>query len=155
MSIQNRLNIINSSFITSGRSFLEDNGIIKQDAGRTQPLLQYTVMAQISATGKYVPYTSISANDGSSDPVAIYVGETIPASELTGADYTNAAMLVGGDCTIDETQLVFDAGTLGEGSIVAGAAANPIIVQTAKVALRTVGIFIGAMDATSSFENVD
>lgn len=59
------------------------------------------------AVGKYVPLNPAGV-DGSQIFAGIYLGEEITAAALVAGDITTSPMLVGGTCTIDENQLVFE-----------------------------------------------
>lgn len=75
----------------------KDDLVILQDAGRTEPLLKYTVMAQIVATLKVVPLTSLVLTTGASIPFGIYLGEDIPAADLVAGDVNASEIAVLGE----------------------------------------------------------
>lgn len=87
------------------------------DAGRVTPLAKYTVLAKVAATGKYVPWTSLVAVDGSAIPRAIYLGDDIAAATIAAGDVTGLHIL-DGDALVDESKLVFDGGTLSLASVI-------------------------------------
>ena len=59
------------------------------------------------AVGKYIPLDPAGV-DGSQLFAGIYLGEEITAAALVAGDIATSPMLVGGNCTIDENQLVFE-----------------------------------------------
>ena len=92
-----------------------------QDAARTKALAQYTVMAYIVATGKWIPWNSVTATDGSAYPAGILMTDGgFTAAQLAAADVTGAAILVGGPAVlVDSSQLVFDTGVGGTNAALA------------------------------------
>src|SRR5574340_251695 len=104
-------------FITGGTALVAENETILTDAARTVILYQYTVMAQIAATGKWVPWTSVTATDGSAIPQGILMNDGgVTAAALAAADVTGAQILIGTCVEVDAGQLVFDLGSTGGGS---------------------------------------
>lgn len=60
------------------------------------------------AVGKWVPFDPSAIADGSALFAGIYLGDEIAAATLVAGDVTDSPMLVGGACTIDSGQLVFE-----------------------------------------------
>lgn len=111
-----------------------------QDAGRITPLAQYTVLAKVAASGKYVPWTSLTATTGAAIPRAIYMGDAVTAAALVAGDVTGAYILEG-DALVDEAKLVFDGGTLSLASVINPSdATNKYWIVTGRDALKMFGI---------------
>lgn len=150
MAVQTSLNNTTVPFIKYGTTFVI-NGSIAQDAARTTDLLQNTVMAYNPTNQNWVPFNSLVAVNGESVPRGIYLGDTIEAADLAAADAENAAILVGGCCTVDKELIVWDDDTLDEDDIV-----NPgtIEARTTRHALAAAaGIYIEDTVDISEFEN--
>jgi hypothetical protein len=150
MAVQSRRDITNIPFIKSGTSYVR-NGDIAQNAQRTEDLLPNTVMAQIAATRLWVPLTQLDQVDGSSVPRGIYLGDTIDAADIAAGNVEDVAILIGGCCTVDQQDIVWDQDILTQYSVV-----NPgtIEARTAMKALaETTGIFIEDTEDISHFEN--
>ena len=60
------------------------------------------------AVGKWVPFDPAAIADGSALFAGIYLGEELTAAAIIAGDITVSPMLVGGDCTVDLNQLVFE-----------------------------------------------
>ena len=92
---------------------VKDDLTILTDGGRAIPLAKYTLMAQIVATLKLVPMTSLVLTTGASVPFGIFLGEDIPAADLVAGDVTDQQIAVLGEpADFDIDKLVFDQGTL-------------------------------------------
>lgn len=150
MAVQNRVDSTTVPLITSGYSFVR-NGDIAQNAQRTTPLLYGTVMAQIAATGLWTPFVAVNGVDGSAIPRGIYLGDDIAAADLVAGDIEDVPILVGGCCTVNESEIVFDDGTLTADSIIGAASIHAV---TARMALQQAsGIFMELSIDISEFEN--
>ncbi len=125
---------VNSAFplILSGEAALLEAEVILQNASRgTANLAQYTIMSQIAASMKWVPWlnANLGASDGSQYPMGVYLGDTIPYASIVAGDVTSCLILVGGAlCALDANQLVFDKGNSGGGT--APTLSNIITVPT-------------------------
>ncbi len=139
----NRPAILDQSLAVS-----RDNAILLQDAGRAAPLVQYTLLAKVPASGKYVPFSDETAIDGTAFPDAIYLGPEVLAADLVAGDVEDVIILEGGDCVFDKEQLIIENGKLL--STIIGAGINQ---KTVERVLKEIGIFMGASDETTSFEN--
>jgi len=143
MTVQVRTDFTNYPFILSGKGAQREAETIAQDAGRTTPLVKYTVMTYVGATGKWSPYTTIATEV----PCGIYLGGDITAAELVAGDVVNRPILVGGlGCTVDESQLVFE-NSLTLESVVAA------LSVTTRIALSWLGIFSEATIDGDELEN--
>ena len=79
------------------------------DGSRTAILYRNTVMAKVTASGKWVPWTDITAVNGAAYPRGIYVGPDVTAAALAAGDVTGCDILVGGaGCQVDKNLLVFE-----------------------------------------------
>jgi len=110
MSIQEENDITITQLVLSGVTHVRDSQTIAQDAGRTTPLVNRTVMAKITATGLWIPLTVVAGaiTDGTDFPRGIYSGEDIPAATLVAGNVTNVNIVVSGPCTVDEDLLVLE-----------------------------------------------
>jgi hypothetical protein len=150
MAVQNRVDNTTVPLITSGYSFVR-NGDIAQDAHRTTALLYGTVMAQIAATGLWTPFVAVNGVDGSAIPRGIYLGDEIAAADLVAGNVEDVPILVGGVCTVNESEVVFDDGTLSAASVIGAASIHAV---TARMALQQAsGIFMELSVDISEFEN--
>jgi hypothetical protein len=149
MALQVREDNTTVPFIKSGLTYVR-NGVIAQDAARTADLLNNTVMAYNATNQNWVPMTVLNDTEGESVPRGIYQGDDIPAADLVDGDIEDAAILIGGCCTVDEALIVYDEDTLNGESIV-----NPanIEARTIRDALAQIGIFIEDTVDISEFEN--
>ncbi len=152
MAVQTKLNNTSMPFILEGQSFVKTGTIVK-DAARTTVLKQFTVLAKVASSRKYTPYVSATQTTGASMPLAIYLGPDIAAADLVADDVDDLDILVGGGCTVDENQVVFDDDTLSADTVVNAAAANPYMVMTARDCLAMFGIFMQDTTDISEFEN--
>lgn len=140
-------------FILGGTALVAENETLLTDAARTVILYQYTVMAQVAASGKWVPWTSATATDGSAIPQGILMNDGgVTAAALAAADVTGAQILIGSCVEIDGGQLVFDLGSTGggaaltlatvfTGNAVGSGTATPYILLTGRKLLAMAGIF--------------
>lgn len=113
MAVQSRLDIDITPFFLSGSRIYKDDEVIVQDAGRIDPLLKNTVMAQVASNKKWTPLVSVSETTGASIAKGIYVGDDIPAATIAAGDVTSIPIVIGGDMvTFDKEKLVFDGDTL-------------------------------------------
>jgi hypothetical protein len=109
MAFQGRTDQKNFLTFLQGEARHKDNETFKQDAGRTTPLKYGTVVAQIAATGKWVPLTDVAALDGSNTARGIYIGEDIAAAALVAGDVTGRPIIVYGiGLVLDSTQLILE-----------------------------------------------
>jgi len=152
MAVQTKLNNTSMPFILEGQSFVKTGTIVK-DAARTTVLKQFTVLAKVASSRKYTPYVSATQTTGASMPLAIYLGPDIAAADLVAGDVEDLDILVGGGCTVDENQVVFDDDTLSADTVVNAAAANPYMVMTARDCLGMFGIYLQDTTDISEFEN--
>ncbi len=151
---------VNSTFpfIVGGRGIVLDNETIAQDALRTAALQEYTVMAQIVTgvnAGKWVPWTNLTASDGSAFPMGILmVDGGVSAAMLAAGDVSGVYVLAGGArAKLDGSQLIFDTG-VGGGNVAlslssalssnaAGSdSATPYLTTTGAAWLRRFGIYV-------------
>ena len=151
MAVQTRVNNDTTPFILGGQSLIK-KGVIAQNGARTTVLKKYTVLAQVASTGIYTPYVSGTTTTGASVPTAIYMGDDIAAADLVAGDIEDVDILVGGGCLVDKNQVVFDAGTLTNASVVI-AIANAFWTLTAEKCLGLFGIYQQDTIDISEIEN--
>lgn len=134
MTVQSQENLDSTPFIVKSMNSRKDGAaVLLQDAGRVADLEPYTLMAQISASGKWVPFTDIAAVDGSGIPTGIFL-----SSEIQGAILT--ADLVAGDVVdvpilkfgaeVDEDKLIIE-NSLTLETVLAAATVNNKTVREA------------------------
>ena len=141
--VQARLNINTRNGFLQG-SFKSDSAIILQDAGRTTPLLNMTVMGRIAASQKLVPLDPADAAGGAIF-AGIYKGPDIAAADLVAGDVDILELVKGGDGIVDEGALVFEnAATL-----------DTVIdtTQTVRDFMEIRGIFAKAVVDVHEYEN--
>ena len=150
MSVQVRLNNDTRPFILDGGiSFVKESEVLVTDAGRVGDIKTFTLMAQIAATKKWVPYTDEAATNGSGVAKGIYVGMDILEADIKAGDVVDLPILVGGNFTIDKTQLVFEGGT-GLDDVFASGTIHEKRVDDQ---LAEIGIFTEATTDIDGFEN--
>jgi hypothetical protein len=107
-------------FTLDGHPIIKDNETILTDGSRTVPLAQYTIMAQIASTKKWVPWLNANLGDttGMQTPRGILMTDGGYTSAVYAAgDITGVAIAVAGEqWSIDGSQLVFDKGSTGVGT---------------------------------------
>jgi hypothetical protein len=140
MTVQSQINLDTTPFILKSRdSITEGNATILQDAGRVAALAPYTLMAQISASKKWVPFTDETAVDGSGIPSGIFLSSDIqgeiPAADLVAGDVVDVPILKFG-ADIDEAKLVIE-NTKTLDTVLAAATVNN---QTVREALLKIDI---------------
>jgi hypothetical protein len=156
MSIQVSSTNNSMPFVLSGDSKYEEAAVIAQDAARTVPLAQYTVMSRIAATRKWVPMTNttLTATNGSQKAQGIYIGDTIAAATLVAGDTTGAILLF--DAEVDASQVVFDRGSTGvltiitKDSVATMGTSYPLTIEDA---LAERGIIFAQTTQVDAYEN--
>lgn len=109
MSVQNRTDFTNYPLFISGDTLCKDNETILQNGARATVLKSRTVMAQVAATGKWVPLTDVAAVDGTNTARGIYIGSDIAAASLVAGDVKGAIVVFGyNGCVADSSQLVLE-----------------------------------------------
>ena len=112
MTVQSQLDINTTPFILfSNMSSRKDNAVLLTDAGRSGDIEPFTLMAQISASEKWVPWTDIAAVDGSAIPSGIFLPSDIQGAiteaEIKAGDVEDVPILVFG-AKFDEDKLVME-----------------------------------------------
>lgn len=150
MAVQSRLNIDVTPFFLSGSNIYKDNETILQDAGRSEDLVTYTLMAQISATKKWVPFTDETATDGSAIAKGIYIGDDIPAADLVAGDVTSVPIVVGGSvATFAGDKLIIENSKTLD-TVVAAGTVNEHRVEDD---INRIGLYSESTVDASSYEN--
>jgi hypothetical protein len=107
MAVETRLDITNYPFVLSGNALTREAEVIAQDAGRLTAMAKYTLMSQIPATRKWVPFTDETAVDGTEKPQGILMA-SLTAAQIVAGDVSDIPIYTGGDFTFDEDQLVIE-----------------------------------------------
>lgn len=106
--LQARLNVDTTPFVLyTFPGSREDAAVLLQDAGRAAPLLKNTLMAQIVASGKWVPFTDETLTTGAGLPSGIYVGDDIAAATIVAGDVVDLPIIVEG-IKFDQNKLVIE-----------------------------------------------
>lgn len=109
MTAQYRQDLVGAQLVLGGVAIKKSAQTILTDGSRTAVLYRNTVMAKITSSGKWVPWTDITAVNGAATPRGIYVGPDITAAALVAGDVTGCDVIVGGaGCLIDKNLLVFE-----------------------------------------------
>lgn len=149
MQVQSRTNNINIPFyLDSQGAYNESEQTLLQDAGRLTVLKFGTVMAQVAATKKWVPYIDPAAVDGTGTPKGILVSDDIPFADLVAGDVAGTRILLGGNALLNEDLVVFE--TVTKDSIFAAATVHAARVEDL---LAKIGIFLGSFQNNSELEN--
>ena len=132
--------------VSGGTALVREAKTLLTDAARVAVLREYSVMALIAASEKWIPWTSLSATDGSAFPAGILMNDGgIAAALFTGGDYTGAIILAGSNVEVDASQLVFDTcygggrAALSLASVITAVSGDP---QSGETALSRAGIWM-------------
>jgi hypothetical protein len=126
MPVQQSVTLINKPFLEGYG--IGSNEVIAQNAGRSTTLAQFTVMTKTAATQKWVPFTTVSATDGTSHIFGILLSDSIPAASIVAGD-VSARILVGGSpCFIDQNQIVFE-NSMALNSVIGASSVNACTCQ--------------------------
>jgi hypothetical protein len=148
-SVQTARDNANKPFVLLSSPGQRQNGqTLLTDAGRTTDLLQYTLMAKVAATQKWVPFTDETATNGAAIPQGIYVGGDIASADIVAGDVEGLSILVG-DANFDENQLVIENSKTLDTVITVGTTD----LRTVRDHLATRGLFSEDTIAISSAEN--
>lgn len=154
-------------FILGGTAVVKENETVKQDGSRVaaDPLYQFTVMAQIANGKKWLPWTSVTATDGTAIPKGVLMNDGgLTAAAIIAGDVTGAAILIGSEAEVDAGQLVFDIGynggvvaltldTIFSGNAAGSGSATPYIVLRGEDLLNMFGIYPKTIFVASKAEN--
>jgi len=150
MPIQESIDNANVPFIQGGNAFSRDDQVLLTDAGRTTVLAQFTLLAKVAASQKWVPFTNEAATNGTAIPQGIYLGDDITAADIVAGDIADLQVLVGGDgVPVDVNQLVIENSKTLDTVITVGTTD----LRTVRDHLANRGIFIEETVDISSFEN--
>lgn len=157
MAVESRLDLTNYPFWQRGALIHRDSEVIKQDGARAVPLKQFTVMARIAATSKWVPLTNVAATDGSNQARGIYVGPDIAAASLVAGDVPNCPIVIGADlATFDAGQLTLE-NSLTLTSVVSdltgGSGDGAVNVRQIQDDLAKIGLYAQSLTDFENFEN--
>jgi len=163
MAMQASQNNKTYPFIQGGTALVYENETILRDASRVagHDIAQYTVMAQVAASEKWVPWSSVTNTDGSAIPAGILMNDGgVSGASVIAGDVTGVQILIGTAVEIDGGQLVFDAYVAGGSSALAlttafsgnaagSGTATPYVVLTCKALLKMLGIYTKTAYAAS------
>lgn len=128
---------VDTTFIVDGMTFAITDGATDFIVGDL-----FTITA--TAAGKWTAFEEDEVN-GAQIPLGIFLGGDILAATIVAGDVVNNPILVGGNCTIDENQLVIE-GTATLDSILANG-------KTIRDTLYEIGIFSEDTVDIDSYEN--
>lgn len=126
----------------------DDKATLLQDGGRATDLAPYTLMAQIAATGKWVPFTDETAVTGAGLPTGIYVGDAIAAADIVAGDVTDLAIVKHG-VKFDEDQLVIE----NSKTLATVLGATTVNARTVRSELVSRSLIPATTQDNSAFEN--
>ena len=150
MAVQTSIDNANIPFVLSGNTLSRDDQVLLIDALRATDLLQFTLLARVAASQKWVPLTNAAAVDGSAIPQGIYIGEDIAAADIVAGDISDLHVLLGGAAaTVDANQLVIENAKTLDTVITVGTTD----LRTVRDHLANRGIFVEDTVDVSSFEN--
>ena len=149
MPVQVSLNNSNTPFVLSGSALSRDDQVLLTDAGRTTVLAQFTLLAKVAATQKWVPFTSEVATDGTAIVQGIYIGDDIAAADIVAGDIADLNVLLGGAITVDVDQLAIENSKTLDTVVTVGTTD----LRTVRDHLANRGIFVENTVDISSFEN--
>lgn len=149
-----QVNKVYPFLINTAPQIVAENESIAADASRTKDLAQYTVMAYNPTTAKWVPWSSVTASDGTAYPAGVLMNDSgLTAAQVVAGVTGGVAILIGGaGLRVDSSQLVFDTGvggsnvalslaTIISSNAVGTGTATPYLVMNGASALRLAGIF--------------
>ena len=113
----------------------------------TGGLVRGSVMTYNPATGIWIPFTDVTATDGTEMPRGVFMGEDIDPHVLAAGNVANQVMCIGGPVEFGSNAIVF------HNSV---ALTDEITNQniTVEGALASIGIFIEAVEFISQLENL-
>lgn len=108
MPVQVKTDNLITDLIRSGNAAVKQSQTLKQDAGRSGDLVWATVMAKVSATQKWIPFTNEASTDGTAIPQGIYVGSDITEAVIIAGDVEDLEILVGAGVSIDQNLITIE-----------------------------------------------
>ena len=154
MGIQVQTTNTNVPFFLGDDVFIDGAQTLLTNGARATVLKQFTLMAKVAATGKWVPFTDETATDGTAIPQGILVSGDVTAAALVAGDVADAQIARGGCVLIDGGLLTIEnSKTLSTVIVVGEATASAQTDQrTVRDHLITMGFFPTTTDAISSAE---
>jgi hypothetical protein len=148
MAVQASSDLTNKPFVLHGDPGTESGYPLKQDAGRSGALAQYTALSFDSANLKWVPFTDETATDGTQIPTGISFSSATEA-EIKAGDVSNFYVYHMGPFRFDQAQLTIEnSKTL---DTVVTVPTNQKL--TVRQLLMRVGMVAVAVDAIDAVEN--
>lgn len=139
MALQGQTDHKNFPLVTSGRTLVRSAQIILTDAGRSTVLKRGTVMAQVAASGKWVPFTDETATDGTGTARGILYSDDVAAAAIAAADVTDNVIIVAGfPATIDSQQIVIE----NSKTVATVIGATTVNARTVRDDLARIGLFV-------------
>lgn len=132
------------SIITSATFFTIGGLVFLVTPGGTDFSTGDKFTVTVTAENFYIPLT-LDGREGSSRVAGIYLGESITAAKIVAGNVSDSPMLVGGNCTFDISQIVFDGGVITLDSILVNG-------NTVRMELAKLGIFAETTIDIDSFE---
>ncbi len=149
MPVQARKDNVNIPFyLDSQGAYSESEQVLLQDGARAADLKFGTVMAQVAASKKWVPYTDPAAIDGTGTPKGILVSEDVAFGDLVAGDVEGTRILLGGTALVNESLVVFE--TVTKDSVFA---VNTVHAARVEDKLAELGIFLGGFENNTELEN--
>jgi hypothetical protein len=144
VDVQTEQNLDNTPFLLSGTAIKTTTAVIAEINPHDFPLAQFTIMAKVSATGKWKPFVDETAEDGTAIPQGIYVGADIP-DDGSGPpakilEQSNVEIVIGGNIMVAEEKLVLENSKTLDTVIVIGEVGSPQDERTVRDRLQSVGI---------------
>ena len=99
----------------------------------------------VTANGKWVPFDPTAVN-GAEFPRGVLMVDNVTAAALVAGDVTDQTILIGGACTVDSDQLIFDDGTSTLDTVLRDG-------STVRDALDAIGIFDENTVDIAGYEN--
>lgn len=94
--------------IRFGHAAIKQGQTLKQDAGRSGDLVWGTLMAKVSATQKWIPFTNEASTDGTAIPQGVYLGDDIAEADIIAGDVEDLQILVGAWVILDQNLITIE-----------------------------------------------
>lgn len=125
-------NLEQKSLIVGGMPRTLSAVTIAEDAGRTVDLVNGTVLGLDVSANKWIPLEDLSATDGTTLNIGVYVGPTVPHATIAAGDVVVDAVILGGDVLVREDMVVVEGSNTLDTAYGAGALATTIRMQLSR-----------------------